>query len=100
MPCLFCLLKRPQQKRLARRAEEWLKSPGPRVRVRSHSGNGSQRIAADQTNGRLPYRERLNICKQCEHAKYLLGRCRCDVCGCFMELKAALPSSECPAEKW
>ncbi|MFQ5637071.1 MAG: DUF6171 family protein [bacterium] len=99
MACFFCLRKRPQQRRLARRAEEWLKDPKPRVRVRPNYGKVSQQ-AATKTNSRLSYRAKLNICRQCEHVKYLLGRCRCDLCGCFMELKAALPSSECPAQKW
>ncbi|MFQ5652070.1 MAG: DUF6171 family protein [bacterium] len=99
MPC-FCLFKRFQRRRLARRAEEWLKSPAPRIRVRTKNGNGSQTQGADRSNGRIPYRTKLKICGQCEQAKYLLGRLRCGVCGCFVEVKAAFPSLDCPLEKW
>jgi hypothetical protein len=49
---------------------------------------------------RLEYRERLEICKECEKVKYLFGRIRCGVCGCFLEIKAAVPLMKCPLGKW
>ncbi len=49
---------------------------------------------------RLVYRERLEVCKECEKVKYLLGRMRCGECGCFLELKAAVSLMKCPLGKW
>lgn len=39
---------------------------------------------------------RIEICKQCP--SQLLGVCR--KCGCFINLKAAVKSQECPLNKW
>lgn len=45
--------------------------------------------------------ERLSICDSCE---YLLitkkNRSRCTKCGCFMDIKAHIATSECPIHKW
>jgi len=43
-------------------------------------------------------KERLEICKNCEH--YVHETTQCLKCLCFMEAKTLLPSSECPIEKW
>ena len=40
--------------------------------------------------------ERLGICKQCE--RLLEGMCT--ACGCYVELRTATRSQECPYEKW
>ena len=40
--------------------------------------------------------ERLAICASCEH----LSGNRCEVCGCFLSLKAPLEFEECPLDKW
>ncbi len=48
----------------------------------------------------IPYRARLEICRQCEHVKYFLWRPRCGICGCFMEIKAGIPGMHCPLGKW
>ena len=44
------------------------------------------------------YEHRLNKCKQCE--QLLNGMCR--VCGCFVEMRAAVTRNYCPAveKKW
>ena len=41
--------------------------------------------------------KRLEICKTCEH---LTSHMRCNKCGCFMNYKTLIPSSECPIGKW
>jgi hypothetical protein len=47
-------------------------------------------------------KQRLAICKQCEHLT--LGRLpktyRCGKCGCFIHIKAAYAKSQCPLGKW
>lgn len=42
------------------------------------------------------YEERLTVCKQCE--RLTDGMCR--ACGCFVELRAAIASNQCPYECW
>jgi len=44
------------------------------------------------------YEERLAICQQCENL--LNGMCR--ICGCFVELRAAMKKKNCPSieKKW
>lgn len=41
---------------------------------------------------------RLEICNTCEHLEKNLMRC--NKCGCFMNFKTLIPSSECPIGKW
>lgn len=41
---------------------------------------------------------RLEICKSCEFI--VLDAMRCTKCGCFMAVKTALASSNCPIGKW
>ena len=42
------------------------------------------------------YEERLNVCMVCE--SLLAGTCH--KCGCYVEIRAASKSSECPVERW
>lgn len=44
------------------------------------------------------YKERLDICKSCDNL--LNGMCR--ICGCFVELRAAMKKNYCPDvnKKW
>ena len=44
------------------------------------------------------YKERLGICRSCEHYFKLTGNCK--VCGCFMRIKASIGVMECPEEYW
>jgi len=39
---------------------------------------------------------RLKICHSCEQ----FSAPRCTLCGCFMNFKSTLASSECPIDKW
>ena len=39
---------------------------------------------------------RLKICHSCEH----FSAPRCTLCGCFMNFKTTLTSSQCPVGKW
>jgi hypothetical protein len=39
---------------------------------------------------------RLKICHSCEH----FSAPRCTLCGCFMNFKTTLASSQCPVGKW
>ena len=44
---------------------------------------------------------RLAICGECpKFNKGDLGFSRCEVCGCFMVIKAKLAQASCPIEKW
>lgn len=40
----------------------------------------------------IEYERRLSICKECDHLLY--GMCR--VCGCFVEMRAAISKNYCP----
>lgn len=44
------------------------------------------------------YQERLSLCRQCENLSD--GMCR--ICGCFVEMRAAVKKNYCPAvhKKW
>ncbi len=42
------------------------------------------------------YRSRLEICEGCDK----LSKDRCSECGCFVKMKAAWGSEECPIGKW
>ena len=39
---------------------------------------------------------RLKICHSCEH----FSAPKCTLCGCFMNFKTTLASSQCPVSKW
>jgi hypothetical protein len=44
---------------------------------------------------------RFDICRACEHAiEYPAGQLQCDVCKCWMNVKARLPNAQCPIGKW
>ncbi|WP_271713855.1 DUF6171 family protein [Anaeromicropila herbilytica] len=44
------------------------------------------------------YKERLTICKQCDN----LANGMCRICGCFVEMRAAIKKNYCPnnEKKW
>lgn len=48
------------------------------------------------------YKERLAVCRRCEHLKQrtpsIMSQCR--VCWCFVEGKAWLKNEHCPKDKW
>ncbi len=41
--------------------------------------------------------ERMEICKGCT---FLTKRKFCQLCGCYMPVKTAIPFMKCPAKKW
>ncbi len=43
-------------------------------------------------------KQRLDLCKQCEHFIEMTSQCK--KCGCFMNLKTKLPNASCPVGKW
>jgi len=43
-------------------------------------------------------KNRLDICKSCEHFIKLSHQCK--KCGCFMNLKSKLKDATCPIGKW
>lgn len=47
---------------------------------------------------KLDKSERMDICKGCD--KFLSTTRRCSVCGCFMDVKTAIPVFHCPIDKW
>lgn len=42
------------------------------------------------------YEKRLNLCTTCSYLRDGF----CGACGCYVELRAAKKSSDCPYEKW
>ena len=54
------------------------------------------RIPADDKAPEEEYERRLSICKECE--KLLSGMCR--MCGCYVEMRAAIALRDCPGKKW
>ena len=44
------------------------------------------------------YEDRLKTCNDCVYLTRSTNMCK--VCGCFMKVKASLPSSSCPLGKW
>ena len=44
------------------------------------------------------YRDRMNICEECDRFFRLTKQCK--ECGCFMFLKARIASMSCPIDKW
>lgn len=44
------------------------------------------------------YKERLNICNQCEYKNHVLGICK--KCGCLLREKAKHTRASCPIGKW
>lgn len=43
-------------------------------------------------------KERLAICKDCEH--FIKVTTQCKKCGCIMQAKTTLPNASCPIGKW
>jgi hypothetical protein len=43
-------------------------------------------------------KQRLEICKSCEH--FIKITHQCTKCGCFMDLKTKLRTATCPINKW
>ena len=43
-------------------------------------------------------KNRLDICRSCEHFIKLSNQCK--KCGCFMNLKSKLKDATCPIGKW
>ena len=55
-----------------------------------HAKNGFKVSTEEQAEGRL------DVCALCDQRRDT----RCAVCGCFVDIKATLDSSECPLGKW
>ena len=58
--------------------------------------NYLESLGADEKVSDEVYHERLDICKNCE---FLLSA-MCRKCGCYVEVRAALKKSDCPAKLW
>lgn len=43
-------------------------------------------------------KERMDICKQCDHFSKMTTQC--GVCGCIMQFKTTLADAVCPIGKW
>jgi len=44
--------------------------------------------------------QRLALCDQCPHLCHTMGARSCNLCGCFVNLKARMMSQSCPAGVW
>ena len=53
-------------------------------------------ISPSERANDLLYEKRLNICEECDK---LLGS-TCNVCGCYVQIRAAALSAICPKKKW
>lgn len=51
-----------------------------------------ERIEPDDKVSDAVYRERLAICRSCDRLSY--GMCR--ICGCYVEMRAAMKKNVCP----
>ena len=43
-------------------------------------------------------KKRMEVCKACKY--FLPALHRCEVCGCFMEVKTKLSAAKCPKDLW
>jgi len=48
--------------------------------------------------GRKLRKERLVVCHECDH--YIEDKDQCDVCLCFMSIKASFEAMDCPLGRW
>lgn len=56
------------------------------------------RLAKDPRRAPTPIQEyRLKVCGSCEH---FTDSGRCDLCGCYMDLKVRHRNLKCPIDKW
>ena len=53
-------------------------------------------LSGDVKTSDPEYERRLSICKECD--MLLAGMCR--KCGCYVEMRAALKTNECPDYNW
>ncbi len=51
--------------------------------------------AADKVTD-AEYERRLAVCRECDY----LNEGTCNACGCYVELRAAAKSGNCPYKKW
>lgn len=58
----------------------------------NHVQSGFKQVDEETKNNRL------KICKDCEF--YEDSLIRCNKCGCFLLIKAAWASEDCPLQKW
>lgn len=54
-----------------------------------------ENIDPDIKTSSVEYERRLSLCKQCD--MLINGMCR--ICGCFVEMRAAVRKNYCPSEK-
>jgi hypothetical protein len=43
-------------------------------------------------------KDRLKVCHECDH--YIEDKDQCDVCLCFMSIKASFEAMDCPLGRW
>lgn len=44
------------------------------------------------------YKERISICRSCEHLNPIFVQCK--KCGCFLKFKARMKGEDCPDGRW
>ena len=76
--CKKCLLREMQEGEYFKNMYEYIAALDPEVRAED-----------------VLYEERLRICKECDNL--LNGMCR--ICGCFVEMRAAVKKNYCPASQ-
>lgn len=78
--CRKCLTREmADQEELFRNLQDYIDRLEPEVRVDSEE-----------------YETRLAVCRECD--MLLAGMCR--VCGCYVELRAAMKRKHCPRHQW
>ena len=58
----------------------------------TYIANGSPNVTTED------YVSRLEVCESCPH--FMVQSARCGKCGCLMEHKAKMKTSDCPIGKW
>ena len=61
-----------------------------------HLSKASKDVLLNNKVSSVERNRRISICHTCEH----FSAPRCTLCGCFMNFKTTLESSECPIGKW
>lgn len=77
--CKRCLLREISESEYKEKLEKYLRM-----------------LKADERAEEGIYGKRLAVCKECDK----LSGGTCLSCGCYVELRAAVRNSRCPAKKW
>lgn len=58
----------------------------------------SEALTEDTSEIKLTYEDKITICRSCPNLIPVSEKC--NLCGCYMQVKARFPFFHCPEEKW